>query len=244
MLAGKLIVSLGCCLLLSPMMALAQAAPATNDPPSDPPSEAPSSNLSWSLAFTTDYVYRGITQSDYQPALQAGLNYSFGESGIYAGVWGSNVDFADTSGPDIELDTYVGYSKDLSDDWNVDVMLTRYTYLGAQGAYGSIDFNQLDAKLSYREMLTLTTSYSNDYANGGYSYRYYSLSGTKDIGHGIGLNASAGHTTYSDGNGSYNDFSIGASRQFGRVNVALNYIDTNIDDVRASDRLVLTLAIE
>jgi uncharacterized protein (TIGR02001 family) len=68
--------------------------------------------VTWSLALTSDYVFRGITQTDYDPALQAGLTYSW-DNGIYVGGWTSNVDFADSNGPDIEFDTYIGWSHDL-----------------------------------------------------------------------------------------------------------------------------------
>ena len=56
-------------------------------------------NFSWNLGVTSDYVFRGITQTDFDPALQGGLDYAFGDSGWYVGAWASNVDFADPDGP-------------------------------------------------------------------------------------------------------------------------------------------------
>ncbi len=230
------------CLVLfaTPMAVLAQAAP-VDAPTATTTEEAPASNWSWSADITSDYVYRGITLNNFQPTLQGGVNYAFGDSGFYAGFWASHTNFGDgPDGPNIETDNYVGWSHDLSDDWNLDAMLTHYRYLGANAGYGNVDFNQLDAKLSYKGMLTFTGSYANDYVNGGYTYHYYSLSANHEAGLGISLNASIGHSDYSDGNGSYNDYNIGISRQFGPVNAALNYYDTDIDGPRASDAVVLS----
>jgi uncharacterized protein (TIGR02001 family) len=247
----KMTMALCLVLFALPLAAVAQTVPA--DAPADDKqaqeaalvaAEAPASNWSWSVNVTSDYVYRGITQSNYDPALQGGVNYAFGDSGFYAGLWASNVDFADSDGPDIETDSYIGWATDLSDDWGFDAMLTHYAYLGSNLAYGNIDFNQLDMKLTFKEMLTLTVSYSNDYVNGDYSYKYYGLSGSHEVGAGFSLNASFGHSIFSDGNGSYDDYNIGVSRQFGPVNAALNYYDTSIDGPRSSDRFVLSFLFE
>jgi uncharacterized protein (TIGR02001 family) len=248
---NKLTMTLCLALFATPVVALAQVAP-TDAPANDKQdreaalaaAEAPGSNWSWSVNVTSDYVYRGITQSNYDPALQGGVNYAFGDSGFYAGLWASNVDFADPDGPDIETDSYIGWAKDLSDDWGLDAMLTHYAYLGSNDVYGNIDFNQLDMKLTFKQMLTFTASYSNDYINADYTYQYYSLSGIHEVGAGFSLNASFGHSNFSDGNGSYDDYNIGISRQFGPVNAALNYYDTSIDGPRYSDQFVLSFLFE
>ena len=238
-----------------PMGALAQDATETEDAAvaqkeAIEPEEEESSNLSWNLALTSDYVFRGITQTDFDPALQGGLDYSFGDTGLYVGAWASNVDFADSEGPDIELDYYIGWNHDLSETLNLDLSLVRYSYMGEQEAYGNIDYNEVIGALAYDEMLTFTVAYANDYANEGFSSLYYNLGGSWDVGNDFALNAGVGRTNFSDDVGSYTDWNLGVSRQFGPVNVALNYYDVTggfIDDVfgsdKASDRVVLTLSL-
>lgn len=49
--------------------------------------------------------------------------------GLYAGVWGSGVDFGDGS-PDLEVDYFIGYGVDVSPNVNFDVMLNHYSYPG------------------------------------------------------------------------------------------------------------------
>jgi len=216
----------------------------------DAPAEEAAPNLTWNLALTSDYVFRGITQTNFDPALQGGLDYAFGDTGLYVGAWASNVDFADGDGPDIELDYYVGWNHDLSDSLNLDLSLVRYSYLGENDAYGNVDYNEVIGALAYDDMLTFTVAYANDYAHSGYSSLYYNVAGSWDVGNDFALNAGVGRTNFSDDVGSYNDWSIGVSRQFGPVNVALDYHDTTgsyVDDIfgsdKASDRVVLTFAL-
>lgn len=239
---NKIALALSLAALALPMTALAQDAAAESEAPA---TEEASSNLSWNLSLTSDYVFRGITQTDFDPAVQGGLDYAFGDSGWYVGAWASNVDFADSDGPDIELDTYVGWSHDLSEDWNLDLHAVRYTYMGERDVYGNIDYNEYFAKLSYQGTIDFTVAYANDYANSDFSSLYYNLAGSWDVGNDFAINAGVGHTNFSDHVGSYTDWNLGVSRQFGPVNVGLNYYDTTGNFVdgfgKTSDRVVLTL---
>ncbi len=67
-------------------------------------------SFSGTAALTSDYRYRGITQTFNDPAVQGGFLLSH-ETGVYAGVWGSNVDFGGTA--HLELDPYIGYATEL-----------------------------------------------------------------------------------------------------------------------------------
>ena len=230
--------------------AAATETPAADAPAADdtaaadaPAAEEPASNLTWNLALTSDYVFRGISQTDRDPALQGGFDYAFGESGFYVGTWGSNVDFQDRDGPDVEIDFYGGFNHDFNDKWNGDISVIRYTYYGARDVYGDIDYNEYIGKLAWNKILTLTVGYANDYANLGFSSVYTGLDGSWDLGHDWSFNAGVGHTNFSDNNGSYNDWLLGISKQFGPVEATLNYFDTNVDGPRLSDSLVLTLKI-
>ena len=229
-----------------PADASAEAAAAGDDAtPADEPADAEEeSNFSWNLALTSDYVFRGVSQNMRDPALQGGLDYSFGDSGFYVGTWGSNVDFG-TGGPDLEIDTYVGWNADLNDSFNLDLMLTRYNYVGSQDGYGDIDYNELIGALTWNEMLTFTGGFTNDYANTGESSTYFNVTGEWDLGNEFAFSAGIGHTDFEDSDG-YNDWMLGVSRQFGPVNAALNYYDTNVDDdgERLSDAVVLTFKYE
>jgi uncharacterized protein (TIGR02001 family) len=246
---NTLVLALSLALLSLPLSALAQDAAETADPAQEsaqaaaaPAEEAEAEpDFTWNLSLTTDYVFRGVTQSNYKPALQGGLDYSFGDSGFYVGAWGSNIDFADPDGPDIELDTFAGWNHDLSEQWNLDLSLVHYSYFGERDGYGSADYTEAFAKVSWKEMLTFTAAYAPDYSNLDYSSLYFNVAGSWDIGKDFSVNAAVGHSDFSEGNGSYTDWNLGLSRQFGPVNAAINYYDTSLEGGRASDTVVFTL---
>jgi uncharacterized protein (TIGR02001 family) len=86
-------------------------------------------NFSAAVWFTTDYVFRGISQTDENPAVQGTLNYNH-PLGFYFGVWGSNVDI--TPGNSVEIDSYVGYTNSIY-GINYDLSFLYYWYPGADG---------------------------------------------------------------------------------------------------------------
>jgi uncharacterized protein (TIGR02001 family) len=59
---------------------------------------------------TSDYLFRGITQTRHDPAIQGSIEYDH-PSGVYIGVWGSSIDFAGMNGTHAQLETdfYGGY---------------------------------------------------------------------------------------------------------------------------------------
>jgi len=68
--------------------------------------QAQTPDVAWNVAVTSDYVFRGFSQTDENPAIQGGVDLTF-ESGFYAGAWASNVDFGDDT--DAEVDLYAGF---------------------------------------------------------------------------------------------------------------------------------------
>src|SRR5690606_2725110 len=77
---------------------------------------AGAAEISATAPLANEYDWRGISQTQGDPAFQLGLNYS-AESGMYMGIWGSNVKFANTADwetygrrPSTELDVYLGYA--------------------------------------------------------------------------------------------------------------------------------------
>ena len=115
------------------------------------------------VGFTTDYIFRGISQTSGNPAVQGGIDYAHA-SGLYAGVWGSNIswisDFNAGVSSSLELDTYFGFRNSLADDFSYDIGFVRYNYpasnyaAGATKAdtdeiYGALGFKWITAKYSY-----------------------------------------------------------------------------------------------
>lgn len=214
-------------LLLAPAAAFAQ--------------DAEESNFSWNLGLTTDYVFRGMSQTSRDIAVQGGVDYSFGDSGFYTGLWTSNVDFGEFDGPTQELDMYIGYNTDIGESVNLDVMLTRYSYYGEKAGYGSSDYNEVIAKIGLKDVATLTAGYTNDYANSGEDATYVAIGNSWEIASGYSIDANFGRS-YFDGS-DYNDWSVGVTKSVDIGEISLRYHDTNLEGPRASDAVVFSVTI-
>ena len=72
------------------------------------------------VALSSDYIWRGMTQTAEEPAISGGFDIA-GESGLYFGTWASNVEFGD--GAALELDWYAGYANELENGFSYDYWL-------------------------------------------------------------------------------------------------------------------------
>lgn len=214
-------------LLLAALLAASGTAAAEDGPHS----------FAGTLWATSDYVFRGVSQTDESFTFQGAFDYSH-ESGFYAGAWISGVDFG-VQGPDYELDTYVGFGFPITDALKGDVQVLRYNYLS--GANGSaFEYNELIAKLTFADFITGTIGYSNDVFNGGDTGIYYALSAKHAWESGFTVFGGAGYydlgDTYEVADG-YVDWNLGVSQTFGPVELALTYTDTDDDGTDLFGRL-------
>ncbi len=83
-------------------------------------------NITGNVAFTTNYMFRGVSQTNDNPAIQGGLDYVH-PLGFYLGVWGSNVDLG--IGTSVEIDYKGGYAQTFG-DFKIDVGALYYSYPG------------------------------------------------------------------------------------------------------------------
>ncbi|KAB2832271.1 MAG: hypothetical protein F9K49_08405, partial [Caedimonadaceae bacterium] len=112
---------------LIPVNAFAAAEPAA-------PAEPKMFELAGSLAFTTNYLFRGQTQTFGGPAVQGSLEArQYTDHGFLAGIWASNVSGVSyPNGSDLELDTYLGYNYKYDDDLSMKVLAYGYLYPGSK----------------------------------------------------------------------------------------------------------------
>ncbi|WP_163935592.1 TorF family putative porin [Paraferrimonas sp. SM1919] len=83
------------------------------------------------ITGASNYLFRGESQTNNNPAFQAGLDYEH-DSGLYVGAWGSNYKTDDNKN-DVELNWFGGYGFDITDDLYVDFGVIRYHYVDAGG---------------------------------------------------------------------------------------------------------------
>ena len=180
--------------------------------------------------FTTDYLFRGVSQTLEDPAVQASFDVAH-TSGVSAGIWSSNVDLQDR-GPtddqaDQEIDIYIGYGTELSSDWSVDATAIRYIFPGTAGD-SDLDWNELLLGAHFRDSVSFLIGYSNDVFNLDETGIYYGLSGGLPLTDRISLTASVGYYDLDDAlDDNYTDWSIGAEMTMGIFTARLAYIDTD-----------------
>jgi len=122
--------------------------------------------FSANVAYTSDYVFRGVTQTDSGPALQGGFDYSFSgfePVNFYAGTWASNVNFnlcdgiatscAAGDSADIEIDWYAGLTGSLLDTgitWDINGLYYMYPAQDEDDSFGvDYEFWEVNGSLSY-----------------------------------------------------------------------------------------------
>jgi uncharacterized protein (TIGR02001 family) len=232
----KLSFALAAVLAAMPLVSFAQDAAVVEEEAESP--------FSWSVAATSDYVFRGASQTDEGPALQAGFTYT-APAGFYAGAWASNVDFGD-GGPNAELDTYIGYNTDLGDEFvNLDVMLNRYNYLGGNGS--DLAYNELLTKLTFGGTVSVTAGYTNDVWASGEDGWYLGAGLSLDLGNDYSLSANIGQSLFDSSVArNYTDYGVSVGKSWGNFGASLGYVGTNRDGTEnfgelADDRAVLTL---
>ena len=108
---------------------------------------AASAEFSANIGATNNYLFRGVTQTNDQPAIQGGLDYAH-DSGFYVGTWASNVEFSGQNGAEIDL--YGGFANSFDNGLGYDVGLIYYAYPNDnKAAFKDINFAEIYGSLSY-----------------------------------------------------------------------------------------------
>ncbi len=106
-----------------------------------PPEEGRKLAVSVTVGGTSDYVFRGVSQTFEDPAAQGSIDLSYGI--FYAGVWASNVDFNDAPKANAEVDLYAGI-KPVWGPVTFDLGVIYYAYPGADDGLNFLTTGQLD----------------------------------------------------------------------------------------------------
>jgi len=199
--------------------------------------------LSGTLTLTTDYTFRGITQSDENPAVQGSVDWSndLGKGfGVYLGTWASNVDFNDGSESSTEFDFYGGITYEL-EKWSFDVGVIHYTYPGASNNL-NYNFTEGMAAIGYDfDVVSLQGSVNFTSENFGDTgdAQYYKLAADAPLPYEFSLSAHIGHQSIEDnanfGVPDYADWSVGLGYTIENFDLSLQYIDTDLDKTECAD---------
>ena len=114
--------------------------------------------LDFNIGAVSNYVFRGVSQTGDDAAVQGGVDWSH-DSGVYLGTWMSNVDFGGDE--NAEVDFYGGIAGETDGGLGWDVGALYYHYPGG----GNIDYAEIAGSLSYGPV------------SGGIAYTFYGETG-------------------------------------------------------------------
>lgn len=188
-----------------------------------------SAQLSANVGVTTNYKFRGQDQKStsarwIKPALQGGVDYTFGDSGFYVGNWNSTVDWL--SGNKLEMDFYGGYKFKAADvDWDVGALT--YVYPGNSTGnttelYGAGTYGPITLKYSH----TVSKDYFGwagnqlNSSSKGRGTGYLNVAFSQEVAPKTTLKLAVGYTRFARdikdlGVPNYVDYSVGGAYDFG-----------------------------
>jgi len=221
--------------LSAPMFAVAADAPASPH------------SFTGNVTLASEYLYRGIAQTRGKPAIQGGFDYAHA-SGLYAGVWASNVTWINDAIPGasagVEVDIYGGYKGAITDDIGYDVGVLTYNYPGSGKTWGGTvlkqDTTELYGALTWK-FVTIKYSHTTtalfgwgEKTNGLNKTKgsgYLELNAAYDLGDGWGITGHIGHQTVKGNSwASYTDYKIGVTKDLGFGTLGAAYSTTNAND--------------
>ncbi len=198
-------------------------------------------DVSANVGLVSDYLFRGVSQSDNNAAIQGGFDVKH-ESGAYAGTWLSslNGDYGSFKGDyaDAEQDWYVGYGYKVSDEVSLDARYTRYTYISA----GDINYGEWHAAATVYGA-TLGLDYSDDFqaigdasteVNDNTTLNYY-VNYVHALPMEVNLSATYGRQDFKGDHFAGNDegysyWNLGVSKKLVGINFGLSYNNTSLSD--------------
>jgi uncharacterized protein (TIGR02001 family) len=183
------------------------------------------------IALTSDYRFRGISQTDRDPAVQGSVQYT-DDSGLFANAWASNIDFNDPQDSPLEIDFTAGYNLKLWETtdatikavyyWYPDSDPANYDYL--EGIFGvSHDFGQfaLSGELAYSPDFFAETGDAVALTGG------LVIPVSEDFLDGLSASAHLGHQ-WIDKAADYAFWDVGLTATWGQVSFDLRYVDTDL----------------
>lgn len=184
--------------------------------------------------LTTDYPFRGLTQTDGDPAIQLGVDYHH-DVGWFIGAWGSTVEFdpqrREPDKPrDYEVNFYGGFEYAFSRDWTASASAVRYYYPDTSIDY---DYWEVAAAAAYQQRWYLSVSYTDDWRGNDTSATAFELTLLQPLGKGFTAGGTFGYFDREDSaidHYKYGD--LGLSLQLGPVTLDARYYDTDNDAAR------------
>jgi len=178
------------------------------------------------MAITSNYIWRGQTQTSNAPAIQGGID--LGYNGFYLGTWLSNVDFNLATDNSLEADFYAGYASELA-GIGFDIGYIQYTFPNSS----SVITDNLE-----EVYVGLSKDFGGFGINGKYSFAlddtlftdYWEVGASAELPMDFGLSAAYGEQ---DDWGT--NYIVSLSKTWGKFEFSVAYTDFSSDIVGLAD---------
>jgi len=183
--------------------------------------------LSYNVGVSSDYVFRGVSQTDENPQIFGGVDLAAGK--FYAGAWASNVDFYDAT--DAEIDLYAGFKPTVGAA-TLDFGVIYYGYVNEpDGAdYANTEIKAAASIPAGKGGLGAAVFYTPDGFGAADAATYVEVNGSYPIAEKWTVSGAVGHQAY-DGAGDYTTWNLGAAWTLTKtLALDLRYHDTSEHD--------------
>ena len=196
-------------------------------------------SFSGNVGAYSDYRFRGISQTQEDPAIQADVTVKH-DSGFKFNVWSSNVDFNTVKGGSQEVDLTAAYQHQLTKELSVETGFIYYLYPGSSQDL-HYDYSEAYASLGYdfgKFSLTPSVNVSSDFFGASGTAWYPHIGLQVPLPQQFTLDAGVGrqyvHDAAAYGVPDYTDWMLGGHYDFSGNTVSLKYQDTSISNDRCS----------
>ena len=199
-------------------------------------------DVSANVGVTSNYVFRGFSQTNGNPAIQGGIDYIHA-SGFYAGAWASQVDCPPTSdcagvggtnNDCLVVDTYAGLATELKGGYLIDLGIIQYYYTDSNKKTQ----RELYFGLGHGPFMG-TYYWGDDTGPANADYKYLDLKYKFDLGDDVGLTLHYGRKDY-DQQSAVNDISASLNKEVLGVDVR---VTATAEDKAGSKREELFLTL-
>ena len=183
--------------------------------------------LSYNVGVTSDYVFRGVSQTMEDPAVQGGVDLTYGVG--YAGVWASNVDFG-ADDPSAEIDLYAGVRPTVGDT-SLDFGVLYYGYSKDKGltpgSYSYVEVKAAASRTFGPATLGAAVYYSPEFPGKTGSATYFEGNAAVPIAKKLTLSGALGRQTIKSAT-DYTTWNVGVSYALtDHLSADLRYHDTD-----------------
>ncbi|MDQ8029933.1 MAG: TorF family putative porin [Brevundimonas sp.] len=196
-------------------------------------------DVSWNVGVTSDYVFRGASQTDEDFAIQGGVDLTF-DSGFYAGAWASNVEFGDETAA--EVDVYGGYRTEAG-GFALDFGVVGYLYVDEPSAadYTYLEFKAAASRAFGPVTLGAAVYFSPDFFGVDEEATYVEANGSFTPADKWTVSGAVGHQTLSVSD-DYTTWNAGVAYALtDNLSIDARYHDTDVDAPLYDDRVVASL---